>query len=427
MVRNYVRKKPKTHSEENIYRAQQLIENEGYTIRKASKECGVPYETLRRWINQPPTRFSSRSKHRALTDEEEELIVTGLKAAADCGWPCGTEEVKMMVKTYLDKRCVGNSPFKDNMPGNDWMISFKRRWCDQLTIRKPEVLTVARKKAMSKTTLDEFFKIVKTTMEKNCFLVYSDNQKELSERIYNCDETAVSTNPAGKKVFISKGKRDAYLEAPGAGKACYTVLFCTSASGEFLPPLIVYKARNLYQKWTTGGPIGATYACTCSGWMEDTVFENSVVNSFIPHVKNKEKPVILFYDGHGSHLTFKTAQSCMEEKIIIICLPPHTSHALQPLDVGVFKPLKDHWKKILLQFYRQSKMKSVDKAIFPKLLAQLWLHLSPYNSRSGFKATGLWPLDQSIPAAKVIDNEATRAQDPQPASSQLTESPKKLL
>ena len=206
MVRNYVRKKPKSHSEENIYRAQQLIENEDYTIRKASKECGVPYETLRRWINQPPTRFSSGSKHRALTDEEEELIVTGLKAAADCGWLCGTEEVKMIVKTYLDKRCVDNSPFKDNMPGNDWMISFKRRWCDQLTIRKPEVLTVARKKAMSKTTLDEFFKIVKTTMEKNCFLVDGDNQKELSERIYNCDETAVSTSPAGKKVFISKGK-----------------------------------------------------------------------------------------------------------------------------------------------------------------------------------------------------------------------------
>ena len=345
MVRKYVRKKPKSHSEENIYRAQQLIENEGYTIRKASKECGVPYETLRRWINQPPTGFSSGSKHRALTDEDEELIVTGLKVAADCGWPCGTEEVKMMVKTYLDKRCVGNSPFKDNMPGYDWMISFKRRWCDQLTIRKPEVLTVARKKAMSKTTLDEFFKIVKTTMEKNCFLVDGDNQKELSERIYNCNETAVSTKPAGKKVFISKGKRDAYLEAPGAGKACYTVLFCTSASGEFLPPLIVYKACNLYQKWTTGEPIGATYACTRSGWIEDTVFENWVVSSFIPHVKNKVKPVILFYDGHVSHLTFKTAQSCMEEKIITICLPPHTSHTLQPLDVGVFKPLKDHWKK----------------------------------------------------------------------------------
>ena len=57
---------------------------------------------------------------------------------------------------------------------------------------------------MSKTTLDEFFKIVKTTMEENCFLVDGDNQKELSERIYNCDETAVSTNTAGKKVLYQK-------------------------------------------------------------------------------------------------------------------------------------------------------------------------------------------------------------------------------
>ena len=40
------------------------------------------------------------------------------------------------------------------------------------------------------------------------------------------------------------------METPGAGKACYAVLFCTSASGEFLPPSIFYKAQNLYQKWT---------------------------------------------------------------------------------------------------------------------------------------------------------------------------------
>ena len=77
------------------------------------------------------------------------------------------------------------------------------------------------------------------------------------------------------------------------------------------------------------------------------------------------------YDGHGSHLTYKTVIRVIENGVIIIALLPGTSHAIQPLDVGLFKPLKTQWRKILLQFFRETRMKLVDKAIFPTLLKQL--------------------------------------------------------
>ena len=46
------------------------------------------------------------------------------------------------------------------------------------------------------------------------------------------------------------------------------------------------------------------------------------------------------YGGHGSQLTHETVISAMENVVIIIGLAPYTNHAIQPLGVGLFKPLK---------------------------------------------------------------------------------------
>jgi hypothetical protein len=45
-------------------------------------------------------------------------------------------------------------------------------------------------------------------------------------------------------------------------------------------------------------------------------------------------------DGHGSHITLEFIAHCREHKIILLRLIPHTSHLCQPLDVGLFRPLK---------------------------------------------------------------------------------------
>ena len=45
-------------------------------------------------------------------------------------------------------------------------------------------------------------------------------------------------------------------------------------------------------------------------------------------------------DGHESHNALHFKQYCKEKKIITLCMPPHSSHLLQPLDVGCFGPLK---------------------------------------------------------------------------------------
>lgn len=49
---------------------------------------------------------------------------------------------------------------------------------------------------------------------------------------------------------------------------------------------------------------------------------------------------ILVLDGHESHESVAFQDYCKDKKIITLCLPPHSSHFTQPLDVGCFSVLK---------------------------------------------------------------------------------------
>ena len=52
------------------------------------------------------------------------------------------------------------------------------------------------------------------------------------------------------------------------------------------------------------------------------------------------RPVLLVLDGYGSQVTINVIEYARSNEILLLCLPSHTFHILQPLDVGVFKPFK---------------------------------------------------------------------------------------
>lgn len=55
--------------------------------------------------------------------------------------------------------------------------------------------------------------------------------------------------------------------------------------------------------------------------------------------------MLLILDGHGSHLTDRMIELAIKHNVHLFCLPPHTTHHLQPLDVGVFGPLQRQWEE----------------------------------------------------------------------------------
>ena len=57
-----------------------------------------------------------------------------------------------------------------------------------------------------------------------------------------------------------------------------------------------------------------------------------------------ERRHLLILDGHGSHCMLEVVREARAAGLDILTLPAHTSHALQPLDVSVFKSFKQNFR-----------------------------------------------------------------------------------
>ena len=60
-------------------------------------------------------------------------------------------------------------------------------------------------------------------------------------------------------------------------------------------------------------------------------------------LKARDEYRLLLFDGHSSHVNPRFLDYYVENKIIPYCLPPHTTHRLQPLDVLIFGPYKHYY------------------------------------------------------------------------------------
>jgi hypothetical protein len=49
---------------------------------------------------------------------------------------------------------------------------------------------------------------------------------------------------------------------------------------------------------------------------------------------------LLILDGYENHHSLEFWELCRENNIYTLCMPPHSFHLLQLLDVGCFSPLK---------------------------------------------------------------------------------------
>lgn len=86
----------------------------------------------------------------------------------------------------------------------------------------------------------------------------------------------------------------------------------------------------------------------------------------------------------------------MENSVTILKLPPHYTHVLQPLDIAVFKPLKDAWGQILGKWTQQNVGLKIPKKTFSEHVGQCWKGVSIKTIQRGIRKAGKVPYNSQV-------------------------------
>ena len=362
--------------------------SKGSTVRRAAEDYGVPRSTLHDRIRGRVIHGTKSGPRKYLTSMEEEQLVSHLQNCSSIGYGKSRKDTLALVQAVIDKKGI------DTQVSSSWLKSFASRH-PELTLKTGESISRARQIGASKENLESYFDLLEQTLIDND-LIHRPCQ------IFNTDETGVPLDPKPLKVYGTVSQKNFYSVSSGT-KAQITVLACVSAGGQCLPPMIIYNRKGLGDGMDDGAIPGTLFAFSPKGWIDTELFENWFFHHFLAYTP-PVRPLLLLLDGHSSHYSPTFVNKAAEEKIIVFCLPPNTTHRTQPLDKGAFSPLKICWREECHNFFSDNPGKVINHYNFGAIFSRAWSKaMTPSNIMAGFKVTGVYPLNRYavLPCDKV--------------------------
>ncbi|KAL1448578.1 hypothetical protein WDU94_012303 [Cyamophila willieti] len=171
-----------------------------------------------------------------------------------------------------------------------------------------------------------------------------------------------------------------------------------SAGGNFVPPLVIFARKRLKAELTDGAPPGTLFTCFPTGWMQTEIF-NDWFDHFLRHTKpTAEDPVLLILDGHYTHTkNILFLQKAKANHTTVVCLPPHCSHKLQPLDVSFMNPLNTFFVQAIEKYLRNNPGRAISQFQISPLFSEAYLKAAvPNTAINGFRSCGIVPLNPDV-------------------------------
>ena len=382
-----------SYSEAQLTAAVNAVES-GTSIRAAAREFGIAESTIRLRRKTGNTQAAVLGRKPAFTVEQEEELAAYVIKVANLFYGLTPIELRRIAYDYAEaNKIIHGFNQETRTAGKDWLAGFLKR-NNSISLRKPEGTSLNRINAFNETSVGNFFSNLQTVLDKHKFG---------QDRIYNVDETGISNVQKPVKILGPKGQKQVGSVISCERGKNVTVICAVSAMGNFVPPMFIYPRLRMSPHLKKGGPPGSVHSCSKNGWSNEGLFYD-----WIQHFKTfvrptMEDPVLLIMDNHNSHISVRIYDFCRENGIVILTIPPHTSHRLQPLDLTVYGPLKSaFYRECYLSLQNKSRDRNItelkDKKISQFELAELFSNAylrtaTMQNGVAGFKAAGISPFN----------------------------------
>ncbi|KAI4469700.1 hypothetical protein MML48_1g00950 [Holotrichia oblita] len=370
-------------TQEQLELAIQAVSEKRLGLNAASRQYEVPKATIKRHAHEKNQRSKTKALGRmpVFSATMEKELAEHILQFEERMFGLTITDVRRLAFDVAEKHAVEHNFNRDKrMAGKAWYYGFMAR-NKNLTLRQPEATSMQRIKGFTEKRVVKFFTLLEGLV---------DEKRITGSKIYNVDESGFTTvQKKPSKVIGLKGKRQVGAATSSERGVNTTIVCCTSASGNYIPPMIIFKRKRQPQELELGAPTGSIVTISDTGYINSELFVEWLKH-FYSHVSSsKDDPVLLLLVGHSTHSKNLAAINyARDHGIILLQLPSHTTHRLQPLDVAFL----DHWVISALLNEAYGKAASVRTAA------------------NAFKASGIWPVDRLIFTDSIFS--ASRALKP---------------
>ena len=401
MVRNYVRKTDHgSWSESNMKEAiKSVIKNE-MPLRQAARTFGVPKDTLNRRLKKLDKQSTDDNIdtmchnklgtfRTVLSKDQEKQLAKYITDMDNAFFGLTIMDLSVIVYEFCDKNKIPNPFSKEKkLCGEDFVRGFLKRNPD-LSLRKPQGVALNRVYGLNRTAVRTYFSNLEKLLTEHNFQRH---------RIYNCDESGITSVHKPVKVVAKKGKHCVSSVTSGEKGITTTVLCAASGTGHYIPPMMIFKRKNKKDSLTDHAPVGTLQGVSDNGWINTELFLQ-YTRHFIKYTNcTKENPALMIFDGHKTHTkSLQLIDLARDNGLFLLSLTPHTTHKLQPLDRSFFKPLKTHYNNACQKWMRNHPGRRIQTENLGELFNEAYVKSATMeNAVSGFRTSGIVPFNPDV-------------------------------
>jgi hypothetical protein len=358
------------------------------SCRSAAKLYNVPKSTLTdRMTGRTPRRELKANCHK-LTELEEEVIVRYILDLDTRGFAPRLAGVKDIANYILESR-------GGRRVGKLWAHRFVQRR-PELKTRFNRIYDFQRALCEDPELIGAWFRLVENMRAK-----YGIQDCDF----YNFDETGFMMGIICPAMVVTRADRRGRGKAVQPGNREWaTAIVCINGEGSSIPPFLVVQGKNHLATWYTEGGLPHDWIIkpTSNGWTNnETGLE--WLEHFDKHTRGRTQGPyrMLVLDGHESHESAAFQEYCKANNIITLCLPSHSSHLTQPLDVGCFGVLKRMYGRQIDTFIKAHINHITKVEFFLAFHTAYNQSITTQNAKAGFRGAGLIPFDPQVIISKL--------------------------